>query len=137
MSRVCDMPAVELDTADRARGWRGAREVVMAALRAKQGVPLERMMLPAEAQAAIAAFEEVRQRVAALNDDLQAANAAIPLVQEQAADGKRPALHAHIAQLNAVQGPHSADIALRCAARLDANLAKDGTDVRRNAARRA
>src|SRR3546814_13544919 len=59
-ARFCDMPAVDLDTADLARVWRGAREVVMAALRAKQGVPLERMMLSAEAQAAIAAFEEVR-----------------------------------------------------------------------------
>src|SRR3546814_3826810 len=52
-ARFCDMPAVDLDTADLARVWRGAREVVMAALRAKQGVPLERMMLSAEAQAAI------------------------------------------------------------------------------------
>src|SRR3546814_6739216 len=90
-ARFCDMPAVDLDTADLARVWRGAREVVMAALRAKQGVPLERMMLSAEAQAAIAAFEEVRQRVAALNDHLQAANAAIRLVKEQAAAGNRPA----------------------------------------------
>src|SRR3546814_20563190 len=41
-ARFCDMPAVDLDTADLARVWRGAREVVMAALRAKQGGPLER-----------------------------------------------------------------------------------------------
>src|SRR3546814_14996075 len=103
------MPAVDLDTADLARVWRGAREVVMAALRAKQGVPLERMMLSAEAQAAIAAFEEVRQRVAALNDHLQAANAAIRLVKAQAAAGNRPAPAAALAQHNAVKARPPAD----------------------------
>src|SRR3546814_18856304 len=107
----------------------------MAALRAKQGVPLERMMLSAEAQAAIAAFEEVRQRVAALNDHLQAANAAIRLVKEQAAAGNRPALAADLVQLNAVKARHSAEIALRCAAYLEEKLAKAATEVRRNAAR--
>src|SRR3546814_3834262 len=109
----------------------------MAALRAKQGVPLERMMLSAEAQAAVAAFEEVRQRVAALNDHLQAANAAIRLVKEQAAAGNRPALAADLAQLNAVKARHSAEIALRCAAYLEAKLATAATEIRRNAAREA
>src|SRR3546814_19640151 len=131
------MPAVDLDTADLARVWRGAREVVMAALRAKQGVPLERMMLSAEAQAAIAAFEEVRQRVAALNDHLQAANAAIRLVKEQAAAGNRPALAADLAQPNAAKARHSPAIALRCAAYLEEKLAKAATEVRRHAARQA
>src|SRR3546814_18807574 len=93
------------------------------------------MMLSAEAQAAIAAFEEVRQRVAALNDHLQAANAAIRLVKEQAAAGNRPALAADLAQLNAVKARHSAEIALRCAAYLEEKLAKAATDVRRKAAR--
>src|SRR3546814_18286871 len=118
------MPAVDLDTADLARVWRGAREVVMAALRAKQGVPLERMMLSAEAQAAIAAFEEVRQRVAALNDHLQAANAAIRLVKEQAAAGNRPALAADLAQPNAVKHAHHAENALRCAPYLERKRTK-------------
>src|SRR3546814_10539362 len=95
------------------------------------------MMLSAEAQAAIAAFEEVRQRVAALNDHLQAANAAIRLVKEQAAAGNRPALAADLAQLNAVKARHSAEIALRCAAYLEEKLAKAATEVRRNAAREA
>src|SRR3546814_11503120 len=95
------------------------------------------MMLSAEAQAAIAAFEEVRQRVAALNDHLQAANAAIRLVKEQAAAGNRPALAADLAQLNAVKARHSAEIALRCAASQEAKLAKAVTEVRRKIGRRA
>src|SRR3546814_3729968 len=94
-------------------------------------------MLSAEAQAAIAAFEEVRQRVAALNDHLQAANAAIRLVKEQAAAGNRPALAADLAQLNAFKARNPAEIALRCAAYLEEKLAKAATEVRRNAAREA
>src|SRR3546814_16159417 len=93
------------------------------------------MMLSAEAQAAIAAFEEVRQRVAALNDHLQAANAAIRLVKEQAAAGNRPALAADLAQLNAVKARHSADLALRCSAYLEEKLAKAPPEVPPTAAR--
>src|SRR3546814_12831201 len=68
---------------------------------------------------------------------LQAANAAIRLVKEQAAAGNRPALAADLAQLNAVKARHSAEIALRCAAYLEEKLAKAATEVRRNAAREA
>src|SRR3546814_10086255 len=67
---------------------------------------------------------------------LQAANAAIRLVKEQAAAGNRPALAADLAQLNAVKARHSAEIALRCAAYLEEKLAKAATEVRRSAERR-
>src|SRR3546814_17070868 len=64
-ARFCDMPAVDLDTADLARVWRGGREVVKDALHAKQGVTLARMMTSADAKATEPHMEHVRQRIPA------------------------------------------------------------------------
>ena len=135
--RFCDVPKVALDTVEIAQSWQAAREVVTAALQAKQAAPLERIYLSDEAKATIAAFEFHRQAVAALNQNLQQANDRIKVVKEQAAGGNLTAIAADVDRLKAVKARHTPATAALCQAYLDEKTAKTYTETRREQARSA
>ncbi len=136
-SRFCEVPDVSLDTAAIARDWRAARETVAAALIAKQAAPLERRTLADDARAAMAAYEEHRQSVVTINQQLQQANSAIRVVKEQAAIGNPTALTGDIARLKAVKARHTPNIAALCEEYLAEKAAKANTEQLRDRARAA
>jgi wobble nucleotide-excising tRNase len=134
-SRFCDIPAISIDTAAIALDWRAARDAALAQLNAKQGAPLERMSLTNQARAALAGYETHRQSVATLNQQLQAANAAIRTVKEQAARGDVTASTAAVARLKATKARHAPATAALCADYLREKSAKARTEQLRDQAR--
>lgn len=136
-SRFCDLPDVGLDTTAIARAWQAAHDAVRASLVAKQAAPLERMELNAATRAAVKTFDGLRIRVDQLSESLQAANATIRLVKEQAVSGNPAALATDIARLKAVKARYSAEVTPLCDAYLAEKKAKIETEEKRAKAREA
>lgn len=132
-----DMPIVDLHTADIARTWATARDAMRAALVSKRNAPLEGQTLPAEARAAVDAYERAQTDVAALSQRLQQANEPVRLIKEQAASGNIATLEADVANLKATKARHSPNIAPLCDAYLAEKAAKAATEGLRDAARNA
>jgi wobble nucleotide-excising tRNase len=136
-ARFTDLPEVSIDTAVVAARWTAARDAAAEALQAKRNAPLERMqLLPAQAEA-IAAYESARQEVIALSDRLQAANASIALVKEQAAASNVTALASDVARLKATKARFAPEIAPLCSAYLAETAAKANAEQQRDTARTA
>jgi wobble nucleotide-excising tRNase len=134
-SQFSDVPELSVDTATIARDWRAAREGVVSTLTAKQAAPLERMTLPQEARAALAAYEAHRQEIVTLNVALQQANGAIRVVKEQAAVANPAAIMADLSRLKAVKARHTPVTAALCDDYLAAKAAKAVTEQLRDQAR--
>jgi wobble nucleotide-excising tRNase len=131
------VPDFAIDTAAIAREWKGARDAVLAALREKQGAPLDPTALPAKAFAAIASYDEVRAPIATISSTLQASNAQIAIVKERAAAANVATLTADLTKLRAVEARYSAEVAPLCQAYLDQKTAKAATETLRDQAREA
>jgi wobble nucleotide-excising tRNase len=136
-SQFCDVPDARFDTATIARDWRAAREAVVDALTAKQGLPLERLSLTNEAQTAISQFETHRASIGALNQRLQEANATICVVKERAATANPTTLAADVIHLKAIKARHTPAIAALCGDYLTEKAAKASTEQVRDRARTA
>lgn len=136
-ARFCDVPEIALDTAAIVRDWRAAREAIVAALAAKQGTPLDRATLSAEARAAIAIYRRHRATINALSQQLQQANAAVRLVKEQAASANPAALASDLAALKIIKARHTPAIDAFCRAYLEEKAAKTATEGLRDQARAA
>jgi hypothetical protein len=136
-SRFCELPPIAVDTAAIARDWRVLREAVTAALTAKQGAPLERLSLPPEARAAAASYAAHREQIAALSQQLQAANRTILLVKEQAAAGNAAALAADIARFKVIKARQTPAMIAACAAYAAAKAEKAQTEDTRKTAKEA
>ena len=136
-AQFTDTPAIELDTAAIGRNWKAALEPVVAALRTKQGSPLEAMALSEQAVAAIAQYEAVRETVAELNRKLQAVNPAIALVKEKAAAANLATLKAELAKLETIKARYSAEVATLCDEYLAEKASKARTEGLRDQARAA
>jgi len=136
-SRFCDLPDVGLDTAVAARVWLAARDAVRNSLAAKQAAPLERIELSAGTRAAVEAFDRYRLRVDQLSESLQAANATIRVVKEQAASGNPAALAADITRLKALKARFSPELTPLCGAYLAEKKTKTETEEKRARAREA
>lgn len=135
--RFTHVPDIAIDTAAIARTWKAARETVLAALRAKQGAPLDRAALPAASVAAISGYEESRAAVAGISGALQGINAQIAIVKEQAAAANVATLTADLAKLKINEARYHAAIAPLCQAYLDEKMAKAATETLRDQARAA
>ena len=136
-SKFCDVPVVTLDTAAVARAWNAAHMAVHGLLSAKQAAPLEQMMIDDDTRQAITAFDEWRTQVETMCQSLQAANAAIQVVKEQAAAGNPTAIAADIARLKATRARHSPEMSALCNAYRAEKVEKAATERKRNAARDA
>ncbi len=136
-SSFCDVPTVAIDTAEIARDWRAAREIIAAALTKKQAAPLDPTVLSSEAKAAIVSYELHRQSVARLSQELHQANEAIRVVKEQAATGNPAVLAADLVRLNAIKARQNPVTLLLCIDYLGEKLAKATTEQRREEARAA
>ncbi|WP_457813136.1 AAA family ATPase [Sinorhizobium meliloti] len=131
------VPAIEVDTAAIARAWGAARTAVLEILRAKQAAPLEPTALPAETLEAIAAYEELRGAINSLSTRLQALNAPIAVVKEQAAGANIATLTADLQRLTLLRTRHTDPMAGACASYLAEKQAKTATERLRDQARAA
>jgi wobble nucleotide-excising tRNase len=136
-SRFSDVPPIDLQTDDIARVWSEARDKVRIALSYKQMNVLEPIQLTESQLAAIAAYDRVRDEVAALNNKFQQANAAIRLVKEQAAAGNSAVLEADLIRLTATKERHSSTVAPLCESYLAEKASKLATERDRDQARTA
>jgi len=134
-SRFCDVPEIEVDTAEIVRDWNTARNAVAEALRKKQAAPLEPMSIDDAIRAAVAIYEQHRRRIADLSDRLMRTNEAIGIVKEQAAGADLRAIEQNLARLRAVQSRYSPEIASLCDVYLAEKRAKARTEEQRNQAR--
>ena len=134
-SRFCDVPEIHVDTARVVGTWNAARDVVMAALSAKQAAPLERHTLEQSARDAIAAYDALRQEISNLSDALIATNEIIRVVQEQAAGANPETIARDLARLRATRNRHTPEIAALCTAYLEEKEAKARTERERAQAR--
>lgn len=131
------VPDITIDTAAVARAWKAARETVLAALRAKQGAPLDRATLPTATIAAISGYEDARAAIGQISGALQKINTRIAIVKEQAAAANVTTLIADLARLKITEARYHAAIAPLCQAYLDEKMAKAATERLRDQARAA
>ncbi|XOB98388.1 AAA family ATPase [Deinococcota bacterium DY0809b] len=134
-SRFCDVPAIEVDTAEIVRDWNSARDAVAEALRKKQAAPLELMSIDDAIQAAVATYEQHRRLIADLNGRLMRTNEDIGIVKEQSAGADLGAIEQNLARLRAVQSRYSPEIAPLCDAYFAEKEAKARTEEQRKQAR--
>jgi len=134
-SRFCDVPEIEVDTAEIVRDWNTARDAVAEALREKQAAPLEPISIDDDIRAAVATYEQHRRRIADLSGRLMRTNEDIGIVKEQAAGADLQAIEQNLARLRAVQSRYSPDIAPLCDAYLAEKRAKAQTVEQHNQAK--
>lgn len=132
-----EIPEIILDTAETARNWKAARDLVQEALASKQAAPLDPIVLGAEAVAAIDAYHDRRAEVAAISDVLGALSGRIAVVKEQAQAANVPALTNDLNRLKAAKARHSATVAPLCTDYLAEKDAKAATEAARSNARTA
>jgi len=134
-SRFGEMPEVEVDTATIVRDWSAAREAVATALRRKQAVPLEAMVLEQAAWDAVATYESHRQGIAALSTAFTGVNESIRVVKERAAGADVQAIAQNLTRLRATRSRHTPEIAALCDDYLVEKAAKARTEEERVQAR--
>lgn len=132
-----EIPEVDVDTAVVLRAWSAAREAVLTVLRAKAASPLEAMVLPAETLELIRVYDGYRADIATLSAALQACNAPIAVLKEQAANADVGARAAHVARLQAVRARHSDPVSGLCADYISEKADKAATEGLRTQARNA
>jgi wobble nucleotide-excising tRNase len=136
-SAFTDVPELNVDTAAILRAWTAAREAVLTTLRAKAAAPLDRMELAQETIALVAEYDAHRAVVATISNALQACNAPIAIVKEQAAAANLAALIADLTRLQAVKTRHSDPVNALCADYVAEKAAKTATEGQRRQARTA
>lgn len=132
-----ELPQIDIDTAAIARQWNAAREAVLEQLRAKAAAPLEFMMLTPEARQAIIDFRARIEEVEALSGRLEAANANLDIVKEQAQADDLAALTSDLAKLKAQKTRFDVAVAPHCVAYQTEKAAKTATEALRTQARTA
>jgi wobble nucleotide-excising tRNase len=128
---------VNIDTAQVADVWRGAREAVFAVLRVKKAAPLEAMSLPPEAVAAVDAYHHEREAIHQTSGRLVGFNAAISRVKAEALAGNLATLRGELTRLKAIHARHSEPCAYHCAQYVTEKTAKEETEAARESARAA
>jgi len=131
-----EVPHISFDTAGVARLWKDARERVLEELRAKWAAPLEPMELSQETREAISAFHRVKEGIAQIASEMEAANSRIAAVKEKAAASNVTTLEADLAKLRAMKERHSPAVAALCQDYLDEKYKKVETEKLRNVARK-
>ncbi|HEX4768155.1 MAG TPA: AAA family ATPase [Lichenihabitans sp.] len=132
-----DVREVNVDTAAILRAWNAVRDGVLTVLRAKAAAPLDRVELTQEIVALIEAYDAHRGAIGAVSETLQACNAPIAVIKEQAAAANLAALTADLARLQAVQRRYGEPTNTLCADYLSEKTAKMATETQRRQARMA
>jgi wobble nucleotide-excising tRNase len=133
--RFLQVSEITLDTAELARVWYHARDMILAALRVKQASPLEPVALDDDTRRAIAHHNEGIARVAGVREQLDRTNTQIAIVKERAAAANVTTLRADLARLRAIAARQDPAIATLCDAYQTAKQAKARCEELRQLAR--
>jgi wobble nucleotide-excising tRNase len=136
-ARFADLPEIDFDAPDAVADWADAARQAHEVLDVKSRSPLERIRLPERLLAAAARLEEVRNRVATLNDVIAEMNRSIAIVKERAAAGNAAAIEADIRRLRMIGARYSEPMATACQDYQDEKQAKTQTEALRDQARTA
>jgi len=131
------VPEISVDAAALTETWARARDAVAGALAAKQAAPLDGIVLPENALAAIAAYDAAKADITACSEFLLACNSQIALVKEHAARANVAELTSSLTRLRLIQARHSVDVVPHCEAYLLEKQAKAQTESQRVQARAA
>ncbi|MDY0296450.1 MAG: AAA family ATPase [Acidobacteriota bacterium] len=134
-SSFCEVPEIEIDTAEIVRDWKAACGNVLDVLRRKQAAPMEAMTIDNAVRTAVATHEGHRQRIAALNDSLKRTNESIGVVKEQAAGANPQLIETNLARLRATQSRQKPELSQLCDEYLAERTAKEQTEEERNQVR--
>lgn len=133
--RFLEVPEFQLDTAQIARGWKLAREKVLAAVAAKQAAPLDPLALDGEAIAAIDEYKGFRTVLEGVSHALTERNGQIAIVKERSQSADVATLTSDLNRLNACRSRYQPAIAARCDDYAAEKAAKQQTEAHRAAAR--
>lgn len=134
-SQFAELPEINIDLGEINTAWATMRDEVSHALEAKRGAPLDRIVLSADAERAIAIYTEKSAELSRLVTVLMAANATLERVKEQAASANVTALRSDVQRLRAIQSRHTPEIAPHCAVYQQERTQKVAAEAARDAAR--
>lgn len=120
----CSVPDISIDSTEIAAAWQGARDALVASLKAKQADPLQAATLDATAIAAVQKYAETTERIRTLSTTLERANEDIERVKEAAKSGNLLAAQNELRRLKATKERHSPSTATLCTDYLTAKAAK-------------
>lgn len=129
------VPEITVDTAEIARAWKAVREPILATMRDKFASPLEKITISQDILTALETYNDHRNTIIALSQNLLTCNAQIDAVKEKAAAANVATLSADLEKLKMTKARHSATIAPLCKAYLDEKAGKKTTEGQRDAAR--
>ena len=135
-SSYCDVPSVEVDSADVVDSWNAALTAVDGQLQAKRGAPLDVQSLQESTTIAIDEYNRHRQAIASINQTLQETNEAIKLVKHQAQAANTTEVTRKLNVLKATKCRFRQDIAPLCDDYLEELADKAKTESARDEARK-
>ena len=135
-SSYCDVPTVEIDSADIVDSWNAARTAFDEQLQAKRGAPLEAQSLNQPTVEALDEYNRRRQTIASINQTLQTTNEAIQQVKQRAQASDTNEITTTLNKLKATKSRFRQDIAPLCDAYLAELAAKESTESARDKARK-
>ncbi len=129
------LPEIGLDTESIRKDWMSAIDAVVELLEVKQRAPLEPMVFPGEAQAAILAFAQRLNAVVQTDATLESINAKILEFKEPTRQASLEDLKTEVSRLEATRNRHSPGTSPLCQDYLNEQAAKALTERLRSAAR--
>ena len=135
-SSYCDVPTVEIDSADIVDSWNAARTAVDDQLQAKRGAPLEAQSLNQPTVEALDEYNSRRQAIASINQTLQTTNGAIQQVKQRAQAADTNEITTTLNKLKATKSRFHDDIVPLCDAYLAELAGKECTESTRDKARK-
>lgn len=135
--KYVEVPELELDVDQIIATLKNARDVLLDALKTKSGSPLEPVGLSNDAEAAVANYDNVAERIRVASEAMLGQNEAISTAKEKAQHGSLPTAEAQLARLKATQKRHQDDAAALCTAYADAKTAKAEREKEKEEARTA
>jgi wobble nucleotide-excising tRNase len=132
-----DIPELNLDSVATTADWNAVRGMITALFEQKRAAPLDAVVVPAETQEAIDAFNTRRSEILELNQQISAANQTIAAIKQRAATANTATIEAALARLNATKARHAAATNALCQSYLAEKQAKAATEQQRDQARQS
>jgi wobble nucleotide-excising tRNase len=132
-----EIPEFNVDSAAATADWNAVREQIAALFEQKRTTPLDAVTVPDETRAAVDAFSVRRREIAALNQQISAANLTIAAIKQRAATANTAAIAAALGRLNATKARYTSVTDALCQSYLAEKQAKSATEQQRDQASQA
>ncbi len=111
---MCEMPKIEIDSAEMVKAWQEARKVILDKLTRKKASPLDRIELDKEGREKVKAWQDYADSVEGNTRELLKMNTAIRHIKEEASSGNIEEVIRKLDRLNATKRRYSPDIVPLC-----------------------